>query len=101
PPARTRERNDRTGCAVQPRHAEKRTTVRAAGRERRKRATRSHAEPRQPRRRLLGAVRAHDEGGAVTMVAAARAQARNRATVSPARARRRRRQPLWPRRPSL
>src|SRR2546426_12513368 len=40
------------------------TAVRAAGRERRMRATRSHAEPRQPRRRLPGAVRAHDEGGA-------------------------------------
>src|SRR5438067_626892 len=65
------------------------TTVRAAGRERRMRATRSHAEPRTPRWRLPGAVRAHDEGGgrhygrgAVTMAAAARAQARNRATVS-------------------
>src|SRR2546426_9043658 len=39
------------------------TTVRAAGRERRMRATRSPAEPRTPRRRLPGAVRAHDEGG--------------------------------------
>src|SRR5882672_1155213 len=34
PPAMTRERNDRTGCAVQPAMPRNGTTVRAAGRER-------------------------------------------------------------------
>src|SRR5207237_8183763 len=38
--------------------------VRPAGWERRMRATRSPAEPRTPRRRLPGAARAHEDGGA-------------------------------------
>src|SRR5207244_2404607 len=50
-------------CTEDGRNARNGTTVRAAGRERRMRATRSRAEPRTPRRRLPGAVRAHDEGG--------------------------------------
>src|SRR5438093_8721885 len=55
------------GASCRPAMPRNCTTVRPAGRERRTRATLSHAEPRKPRRRLPGAVRAHDEGGAVTI----------------------------------
>src|SRR2546426_3278600 len=50
------------GAPCSPARPRNGTTARPAGWERRMRATRSHAEPRTPRRRLLGAVRAHDEG---------------------------------------
>src|SRR5438128_810951 len=59
------------GASCRPAMPRNCTTVRVAGRERRMRATRSHAEPRKPGRRLPGAVRAHDDGGAVTMTARA------------------------------